>query len=96
MDDPEVVTVLSRWLFIETGRQDDYGKWHSLYDHLKIYTIILLWYVGSLPWAEQRQANLTLWPLRANAYEKTGFKDFPVLLVAIDEAAHENEPDCCA
>ncbi len=41
--------------------------------------------VGSLPRAEQRQANLYALAVRANAYEKTGFKGLSRFMGMIDK-----------
>ena len=75
-------------LFIETlADWRDYSKWHSLYDLIwKIYDDRFYYdYVGSLPRAEQRQANLYALALRANAYEKTGFKGLSRFIGMIDK-----------
>ena len=84
---PEIVTQgleAKLTLFIETlSDWRDYSKWHSLYDLIwKIYDDRFYYdYVGSLPRAEQRQANLYALALRANAYERLALRDFLVLLV---------------
>ena len=88
---PEVVTQgleAKLTLFIETlADWRDYSKWHSLYDLIwKIYDDRFYYdYVGSLPRAEQRQANLYALALRANAYEKTGFKGLSRFIGMIDK-----------
>ena len=88
---PEVVTQgleAKLTLFIETlSDWRDYSKWHSLYDLIwKIYDDRFYYdYVGSLPRAEQRQANLYALALRANAYEKTGFKGLSRFIGMIDK-----------
>lgn len=64
-----------------------YSKWHSLYDLIwKIYNDRFYYdYVASLPRAEQRQANLYALALRANNYEKTGFKGLSRFIGMIDK-----------
>ncbi|MBM7643415.1 helicase-exonuclease AddAB subunit AddA [Streptococcus loxodontisalivarius] len=64
-----------------------YAKSHSLYDLIwKIYNDRFYYdYVASLPNAQQRQANLFALALRANNYEKTGFKGLPRFIRMIDK-----------
>ncbi|MDE7492204.1 helicase-exonuclease AddAB subunit AddA, partial [Streptococcus agalactiae] len=70
------------------------AKWHSLYDLIwKIYNDRFYYdYVGALPKAEQRQANLYALALRANQFEKTGFKGLSRFIRMIDKVL-ENEND---
>ncbi|MCC9680654.1 hypothetical protein HK255_05170, partial [Streptococcus agalactiae] len=72
----------------------DFAKWHSLYDLIwKIYNDRFYYdYVGALPKAEQRQANLYALALRANQFEKTGFKGLSRFIRMIDKVL-ENEND---
>lgn len=63
-----------------------YAKGHSLYDLIwLIYQDRLYYdYVGLLPNGEKRQANLYALALRANQFEKTGFKGLPRFIRMID------------
>nr|WP_205396056.1 helicase-exonuclease AddAB subunit AddA [Streptococcus lutetiensis] len=72
----------------------DFAKWHSLYDLIwKIYNERFYYdYVGNLPRAEQRQANLYALALRANNFEKTGFKGLSRFIRMIDRVL-ESEND---
>ncbi|MBM7636441.1 helicase-exonuclease AddAB subunit AddA [Streptococcus saliviloxodontae] len=75
-------------LFLETLLNwRHYAKSHSLYDVIwKIYNDRLYYdYVASLPNAQQRQANLFALALRADNYEKTGFKGLPRFIRMIDK-----------
>ncbi|MGT2750306.1 helicase-exonuclease AddAB subunit AddA [Streptococcus orisasini] len=71
---------------------DVFGSWrrfarlHSLYDLIwKIYNDRFYYdYVGRLPRAEQRQANLYALALRANNFERTGFKGLSRFIRMID------------
>lgn len=88
---PELVTEDLRdklVIFLETLQSWRQGaQSHSLYD--------LIWtiyndrfyddYVGALPNAEQRQANLYALALRAHQYEKTGFKGLSRFIGMIDK-----------
>lgn len=64
-----------------------YSKKHSLYDLIwKIYHDRFYYdYVGALPNAERRQANLYALALRANQFEKTGFKGLSRFIGMIDK-----------
>ncbi|WP_162012959.1 helicase-exonuclease AddAB subunit AddA [Streptococcus sp. S784/96/1] len=74
-------------IFMET-----FLSWRSLAKRLALYDLI--WtiyndrfyydYVGALPRAEQRQANLYALALRAHAYEKSGFKGLSRFITLID------------
>lgn len=72
----------------------DFAKWHALYDLIwKIYNDKFYYdYVGGLPKAEQRQANLYALALRANNFEKTGFKGLARFIRMIDKIL-ENQND---
>lgn len=63
-----------------------FAKLHSLYDLIwKIYNERFYYdYVGRLPRAEQRQANLYALALRANNFERTGFKGLSRFIGMID------------
>lgn len=80
------MTCFSKWR--------DFAKWHSLYDLIwKIYNERFYYdYVGNLPRAEQRQANLYALALRANNFEKTGFKGLSRFIRMIDSVL-ESEND---
>lgn len=80
------MTCFSKWR--------DFAKWHSLYDLIwKIYNERFYYdYVGNLPRAEQRQANLYALALRANNFEKTGFKGLSRFICMIDRVL-ESEND---
>ena len=80
------MTCFSKWR--------DFTKWHSLYDLIwKIYNERFYYdYVGNLPRAEQRQANLYALALRANNFEKTGFKGLSRFIRMIDRVL-ESEND---
>ncbi|MCO4511558.1 ATP-dependent deoxyribonuclease (subunit A) [Streptococcus infantarius subsp. infantarius] len=80
------MTCFSKW--------HDFAKWHSLYDLIwKIYNERFYYdYVGNLPRAEQRQANLYALALRANNFEKTGFKGLSRFIRMIDRVL-ESEND---
>lgn len=80
------MTCFSKWR--------DFAKWHSLYDLIwKIYNERFYHdYVGNLPRAEQRQANLYALALRANNFEKTGFKGLSRFIRMIDRVL-ESEND---
>ncbi|MCO4538398.1 ATP-dependent deoxyribonuclease (subunit A) [Streptococcus infantarius subsp. infantarius] len=80
------MTCFSKWR--------DFAKWHSLYDLIwKIYNERFYYdYVGNLPRAEQRQANLYALALRANNFEKTGFKGLSRFIPMIDRVL-ESEND---
>ncbi|EHJ52482.1 helicase-exonuclease AddAB subunit AddA [Streptococcus macacae] len=64
----------------------EFSRLNSLYDLIwKIYNDKFYYdYVGSLPKAEQRQANLYALALRANNFEKTGFKGLSRFIRMID------------
>ncbi|MCO4646478.1 ATP-dependent deoxyribonuclease (subunit A) [Streptococcus infantarius subsp. infantarius] len=82
------MTCFSKWR--------DFAKWHSLYDLIwKIYNERFYYdYVGNLPRAEQRQANLYALALRANNFEKTGFKGLSRFIRMIDRVLEsENDLD---
>ncbi len=72
----------------------EFAKWHALYDLIwKIYNDRFYYdYVGNLPRAEQRQANLYALALRANNFEKTGFKGLSRFIRMIDKVL-ESEND---
>ncbi|MGT2828156.1 helicase-exonuclease AddAB subunit AddA [Streptococcus hillyeri] len=82
-------------IFMET-----FLSWRSLAKRLALYDLI--WtiyndrfyydYVGALPRAEQRQANLYALALRAHAYEKSGFKGLSRFITMIDRIL-ENDHD---
>lgn len=80
------MTCFSKWR--------DFAKWHSLYDLIwNIYNERFYYdYVGNLPRAEQRQANLYALALRANNFEKTGFKGLSRFIRMIDRVL-ESEND---
>lgn len=80
------MTCFSKWR--------DFAKWHSLYDLIwKIYNERFYYdYMGNLPRAEQRQANLYALALRANNFEKTGFKGLSRFIRMIDRVL-ESEND---
>ena len=80
------MTCFSKWR--------DFAKWHSLYDLIwKIYNERFYYdYVGNLSRAEQRQANLYALALRANNFEKTGFKGLSRFIRMIDRVL-ESEND---
>ena len=63
-----------------------FAQWHSLYELIwKIYNERFYYdYVGNLPRGEQRQANLYALALRANHFEKTGFKGLSRFIRMID------------
>lgn len=88
---PEVITESLKGkldLFAKTFQDwRSYSKWHSLYDLIwKIYNDRFYYdYVGSLPRAQQRQANLYALALRANRYEQTGFKGLSRFIGMIDK-----------
>ncbi|MBF0818625.1 helicase-exonuclease AddAB subunit AddA [Streptococcus acidominimus] len=64
-----------------------YAKTHSIYDLIwKIFNEKLYYdYVGALPNGEKRQANLYALGLRANQFEKTGFKGLARFITMIDK-----------
>ncbi|MGT2929713.1 helicase-exonuclease AddAB subunit AddA [Streptococcus dentasini] len=64
-----------------------FAKTRSLYDLVwKIYQDKFYYdYVGALPGGEQRQANLYALGLRANQFEKTGFKGLSRFINMIDQ-----------
>lgn len=79
---------------------DTFLSWRSLAKKLALYELI--WtiyndrfyydYVGALPRAEQRQANLYALALRAHDYEKSGFKGLPRFITMIDRIlANDND-----
>lgn len=72
----------------------EFAKWHALYDLIwKIYNDRFYYdYVGNLPRAEQRQANLYALALRANNFERTGFKGLSRFIRMIDKVL-ESEND---
>ncbi|WP_373760724.1 helicase-exonuclease AddAB subunit AddA [Streptococcus ferus] len=74
-----------------------FAKLHSLHDLIwKIYNDRFYYdYVGSLPKAAQRQANLYALALRANQFEQTGFKGLARFIGMIDKVL-ENEKDLAA
>ena len=75
-------------LFLATlAEWRSYSKKHSLYDLIwKIYHDRFYYdYVGALPNAERRQANLYALALRANQFEKTGFKGLSRFIGMIDK-----------
>ncbi|MFA9468061.1 helicase-exonuclease AddAB subunit AddA [Streptococcus sp. E24BD] len=63
-----------------------YAKGHRLYDLIWLIYQDRLYYdhVGLLPNGEKRQANLYALALRANQFEKTGFKGLPRFIRMID------------
>ncbi|MGT2887492.1 helicase-exonuclease AddAB subunit AddA [Streptococcus didelphis] len=65
----------------------DYAKIHSLYDLIwKIFNERFYFdYVGTLPKAEQAQANLYALALRARQFEKSGFKGLSRFVAMIDK-----------
>lgn len=71
-----------------------YAKTHALYDLIwKIYNDRFYYdYVGNLPKAEQRQANLYALALRAEQFEQSGFKGLPRFIRMIDKTL-ENQND---
>ncbi|MGT2907527.1 helicase-exonuclease AddAB subunit AddA [Streptococcus dentiloxodontae] len=74
--------------FMETFQEwRTFSKMHALYDLIwKIYNDRFYYdYVGALPRAEQRQANLYALALRANNFEKTGFKGLSRFIRMIDK-----------
>lgn len=72
----------------------EFAKWHALYDLIwKIYNDKFYYdYVGALPRAEQRQGNLYALALRANDFEKTGFKGLSRFIGMINKIL-ENQND---
>lgn len=64
-----------------------FSKKNSLYDLVwKIYNDRLYYdYVGALPHAQRRQTNLYALALRANGFEKTGFKGLARFIGMIDK-----------
>ncbi|MBF0786512.1 MULTISPECIES: helicase-exonuclease AddAB subunit AddA [unclassified Streptococcus] len=64
-----------------------YSKTHSIYDLIwKIFNEKFYYdYVGALPNGEKRQANLYALGLRANQFEKTGFKGLARFITMIDK-----------
>lgn len=64
-----------------------FAKTHSLYDLIwKIYNERFYYdYVGALSYGEKRQANLYALALRANQFEKTGFKGLSRFIRMIDK-----------
>ncbi|MGT2950702.1 helicase-exonuclease AddAB subunit AddA [Streptococcus cuniculi] len=64
-----------------------YAKTHSIYDLIwKIFNEKFYYdYVGALPNGEKRQANLYALGLRANQFEKTGFKGLARFISMIDK-----------
>lgn len=64
-----------------------YAKTHSIYDLIwKIYNEKFYYdYVGALPNGSKRQANLYALGLRANSFEKTGFKGLSRFITFIDK-----------
>lgn len=64
-----------------------FSKSHSLYDLIwKIYNERFYYdYVGALPHPQRRQANLYALALRANQFEKTGFKGLSRFINMIDQ-----------
>ncbi|MBF0779062.1 helicase-exonuclease AddAB subunit AddA [Streptococcus cuniculi] len=65
----------------------NYAKTHSIYDLIwKIFNDKFYYdYVGALPNGEKRQANLYALGLRANQFEKTGFKGLARFITMIDK-----------
>ncbi|MGT2911867.1 helicase-exonuclease AddAB subunit AddA [Streptococcus cameli] len=88
---PELVSVelyekLSRFMaYLSDWRQ--FAKSHSLYDLIwKIYRDRFYYdYVAALPKPDQRQANLYALALRANNFEKSGFKGLARFIHMIDK-----------
>lgn len=72
----------------------EFSLLNSLYDLIwKIYNDKFYYdYVGSLPKSEQRQANLYALALRADNFEKTGFKGLSRFIRMIDKIL-ENQND---
>ncbi|MFS1664283.1 helicase-exonuclease AddAB subunit AddA [Streptococcus sp. zg-JUN1979] len=64
-----------------------FSKTHLLYDLIwKIYQDRFYYdYVGNLPNSQQRQANLYALALRANQYERSGFKGLSRFITMIDK-----------
>lgn len=64
-----------------------YAKTHSIYDLIwKIFNEKFYYdYVGALPNGEKRQANLYALGLRANQFEKTGFKGLARFITMMDK-----------
>lgn len=71
-----------------------YAKTHSIHDLIwKIFNEKFYYdYVGALPNGERRQANLYALGLRANQFEKTGFKGLSRFITMIDKLL-ESEHD---
>ncbi|MTB64759.1 helicase-exonuclease AddAB subunit AddA [Streptococcus sp. zg-86] len=69
-----------------------YAKTHSIYDLIwKIFNEKFYYdYVGALPNGEKRQANLYALGLRANQFEKTGFKGLARFITMIDKLIASN------
>ncbi|HEM4557953.1 TPA: helicase-exonuclease AddAB subunit AddA [Streptococcus suis] len=65
-----------------------YAKLHSIYDLIwKIFNEKFYYdYVGALPNGSKRQANLYALGLRANQFEKTGYKGLSRFIAMIDRA----------
>lgn len=71
-----------------------YAKLHSLYDLIwKIFNEKFYYdYVGALPNGQKRQANLYALGIRANSFERTGFKGLSRFIAMIDKVlASEND-----
>ncbi|HFI0255633.1 TPA: helicase-exonuclease AddAB subunit AddA [Streptococcus suis] len=71
-----------------------YAKLHSLYDLIwKIFNEKFYYdYVGALPNGQKRQANLYALGIRANNFERTGFKGLSRFIAMIDKVlASEND-----
>ena len=70
-----------------------FSKTNSLYDLIwKIYNDRLYYdYVGALPHAERRQTNLYALALRANGFEKTGFKGLARFIGMIDKVLESDK-----
>lgn len=83
---PELADKVQLFLdFLSNWRS--FSKKNSLYDLIwKIYNDRLYYdYVGALPHAQRRQTNLYALALRANNFEKTGFKGLSRFIGMIDK-----------
>ncbi|MDQ8780173.1 helicase-exonuclease AddAB subunit AddA [Streptococcus ruminantium] len=70
-----------------------YAKLHSIYDLIwKIFNEKFYYdYVGALPNGSKRQANLYALGLRANQFERTGYKGLARFIAMIDRALANNK-----
>lgn len=93
---PELIsqTLKKKLVHIETYLVNwrRYAKTHSIYDLIwKIFNEKFYYdYVGALPNGEKRQANLYALGLRANQFEKTGFKGLARFISMIDKLLASN------